>query len=113
MATHHSSLTLYRRLMSYARPYWPPIVGFFLIDLLSTPLALLKPLGLKIAVDCVVSSRPLPGPLAAVTPDSITHSVPRLLVLAVALQILLVLLIPLPELAPHMFSNYSGEAFTL
>jgi ATP-binding cassette subfamily B protein len=99
--------------MSYARPYWVDILGIFLIDLLSTPLALLKPLGLKIAVDCVVGSKPLPGPLAVVTPDSIAHSVPRLLVLAVALQILVVLLIQLQELAIHTLSTYTGEALTL
>jgi ATP-binding cassette subfamily B protein len=99
--------------MSYARPYWPQILGIFLIDLLSTPLALLKPLGLKIAVDCVVGSKPLPGPLAAVTPDSIAHSVPRLLGLALALQLLVVLLIQLQELALHLLSTYTGEALTL
>jgi ATP-binding cassette subfamily B protein len=113
MVTHYSSLTLYRRLMSYVRPYWPHIVGIFLIDLLSTPLALLKPLGLKIAVDCVVGSKPLPGPLAAVMPDSIAHSVPRLLFVAVVLQILVVLLIQLQELAHHVLSTYTGEALTL
>ena len=52
--------TLYRRLAAYSPPYWPHILGVLLLQLLSAALALLSPLPLKIAVDTVVGSRPLP-----------------------------------------------------
>jgi ATP-binding cassette subfamily B protein len=113
MAKHYSSLAVYRRLSMQARPYWPHILGLLLIDLLCTPLALLKPVALKIAVDSVVGSKPLPGFLATVVPNSIAHSAPKLLILAGALQIIIVLLIQLRELANHMLSTYIGEALTL
>ena len=44
---------LYKRLLCQARPYWAHIGGILLLGLLSTPLALLTPLPLKIAVDSV------------------------------------------------------------
>jgi len=49
-----------RRLLHHTRPYWPHITGIFLIDLLATPLSLLGPIPLKIAVDTVLGSDPLP-----------------------------------------------------
>jgi len=60
----YTDLTLYRRLWRQARPYRPHIGCLFLLSLLSTPLALLTPLPLKIAVDSVIGSQPLPGYLA-------------------------------------------------
>jgi len=61
---------LYRRLLRQARPYWPHLGGLFLLSLLVSPLALLTPLPLKMAVDSVVGShRQIPGPLAALLPE--------------------------------------------
>src|SRR5205085_1925421 len=51
---HYTDVTLYRRLLRQARPYRLHIVGIFLLSLLQSPLALLTPLPLKIAVDSVV-----------------------------------------------------------
>ena len=59
-AARYTTLTLYRRLLRQARPYWAHIAGILLLGLLSTPLALLTPLPLKIAVDSVLGSQPLP-----------------------------------------------------
>src|SRR5439155_19277249 len=36
----HTGLSLYRRLLREARPYWPHIAGLFLLSLLPTPFAL-------------------------------------------------------------------------
>src|SRR6266540_3343434 len=63
--TGYTDFTLYRRLLRQARPYWPYIVGIFLIGLLSSFLTLLTPLPLKIAVDSVIGSHPIPGFLNA------------------------------------------------
>ena len=77
-------LALYRRLLTYARPYWPHILLVFVLQLLSTPLALLGPLPLKIAVDTVLGSRPLPAWLRTVIPDDWTGSATAMLSLAAA-----------------------------
>jgi ATP-binding cassette subfamily B protein len=50
------------------------LLGIFLLDLVATPLALLGPVPLKIAVDTVVGSQPLPPLLRALLPDPETHS---------------------------------------
>lgn len=60
-ASSYTDFALFRRLLSQARPYWLHIGGVFLLNLLSIPLALLTPLPLKIAVDSVIGSQPLPG----------------------------------------------------
>src|SRR5439155_1104343 len=55
-----TDLALYRRLWREARPYWPHLAGMFLLSLLATPIALLVPLPMKIIVDSVLGSHPLP-----------------------------------------------------
>src|SRR5213592_4200770 len=67
-------VVLFRRLFSQARPYWPHVVALFLLSLLSSPLSLLTPLPLKIAVDSVIGSHPLPHAIASLVPEAITHS---------------------------------------
>jgi ATP-binding cassette, subfamily B, bacterial len=62
--------TIYRRVLMDARPYWAHIGAVFALTLLSTPIALLMPLPLKIAVDSVISDKPLPGFLAHLLPAS-------------------------------------------
>jgi ATP-binding cassette subfamily B protein len=54
-------LALYGRLLGEARPYWGHISGMFLLSMLATPIALLTPLPLKIAVDSVIGSHAAPG----------------------------------------------------
>ena len=102
-------LTVYRRLAAYARPYWPQILLVLLLQLLATPLALLGPVPLKIAVDTVIGSRPLPGWLQAVLPASLTGSATMLLGLAAALLVLTAVLGSLLDMATGLLQTYTGE----
>jgi len=102
-------LTVYRRLAAYARPYWRQILLVLLLQLLATPLALLGPLPLKIAVDTVIGSRPLPGWLQAVLPASLTGSATMLLALAAALLVLTAVLGSLLDMATGLLQTYTGE----
>ena len=61
-----SDIALVRRIARQVYPYWRQIAGIFALNLLATPLALLLPLPLKLIVDSVLGSRPLPGFLSAV-----------------------------------------------
>ena len=56
-----TDLALTWRLLRIGRPFWASIFTIFLLDLLATPLALLTPLPLKLVVDNVLSSEPLPA----------------------------------------------------
>jgi len=58
-----SDTQLVRRLLWEARAYLPGLGGVLLLELLSTPLALLAPVPMKLAVDSVIHGRPLPQPL--------------------------------------------------
>jgi len=109
----YSDATVFRRILQEARPYWPHLVGIFLLGLLAAPLALLLPVPLKIAVDSVLGPDPLPGFIAFFLPESVAHSQATFLVLAVALQILVVLFIHLNSAATYVFQTYTGERMTL
>jgi ATP-binding cassette subfamily B protein len=105
--------SLCERLASQARPYWLHILGILALGLLSTPLALLTPLPLQIAVDSVLDSRPMPRFLEALLPHSVTRSEQALLALAVALTVAIALLSKLEELASALLSTYTGEKLAL
>ncbi len=109
-----ASYTLYRRLLGQARPYWPHLGGLFLLSLLSSPLALLTPLPLKMAVDSVVGShRQIPGSLAALLPAAATRSHTALLVVAAVLFVMIALLTQLQQLGSSVLSAYTGEKLVL
>lgn len=108
-----SDRLLAQRLWQQIRPHWPYITGIFLVDLLATPLSLLGPIPLKIAVDTVVGGQPLPGWLQAILPDPETHSKLLLLSLAAGLQILFVLLSQAQGLAGYVLRTHTGEWLTL
>src|SRR5881396_333402 len=85
-------VVLFRRLLSQARPSWPYFGALFLLSLLASPLALLGPLPIKIAVDSVIGSHPLPHVIAPFVPDAITRSPAVLLAFAVGLLMAVALL---------------------
>lgn len=108
-----TDLALYMRLLRHARPYWAHIAGLFLLSLLSSPLALLAPLPLKIAVDSIVSSHPIPGLLGKVLPKSLTpHSI-AVLALVAGLFVAIALLTQLQELGTSLLHTYSGEKLVM
>jgi len=109
----YTDTRLFSRLLRQAKPYWPHIAGVFLLGLLATPLMLLAPLPLKIAVDSVVGSSPLPGFMEPVTPDWLSGSTIRLLSLAAGLQVMVVLFSQLHELCGHVLRARAGEGMML
>ena len=60
-----------RRLFAEARPYWLLIFATFCLSLLAAPLTLLTPVPLKLVVDNVIGSHPLPGWLGGLLPGSV------------------------------------------
>lgn len=84
-----------------------------MFDLLATPLGLLVPVPLKIAVDSVIGAAPLPAIIEAWVPDFVTGSKLNLLIFAVGMQIAVVLLIQLQSLSGHSLRTQVGEKMTL
>ena len=112
-AAVYTDVTLFRRLLRQARPYWLHIAGVFLVSLLSTPLALLTPLALKIVVDSVIGSHPLPGFLDPLLPSFATESDRALLVFAAILFVAVALLSQIQQLGNNLLRTYTGERLVL
>lgn len=108
-----SDLTLLRRVFREARPYRGRIVAVLFVSLLATPLALLGPVPLKMAVDNVLGAEPLSGLLAAVVPDWFEDSTTRLLALTAALQIVVVVLIQAQVAVAGVWTTSTVEKLTL
>ena len=81
------ALHLYRQLLLEARPYWPHIGLLSCVNILATPIALLTPVPLKIAVDSIAGSAPLPRVIEVLLPSWMQSSPTRLVVLAGALMV--------------------------
>lgn len=112
-SVRYSDPALFRRILQQAWPFWPHILAVFLLGLVSTPLTLLNPLPLKVVVDSVLGQAPLPGFLDALVPEWATRSSLRLLAVAAALQVLIVLLAQLHEMADYVLRTRAGEGLTL
>jgi ATP-binding cassette, subfamily B, bacterial len=109
----YSSLELYRRLLIEVKPYRLHIGALLLVTLLSPPLALLVPLPLKIAVDSVFGSHPIPTFLWPVIPRSVSGSPDGILAFVVVFTILIALFGGLQRVASTLLRTYTGEKLTL
>ena len=106
-----SDIALYRRLVAELRPYWRGIAGILLLSFAATPLSLLTPLPLKIAVDTVIGSQPVPDFLAPLLPDAASKT--AMLISAAALLALVTALTYGFALALSLLRTYTGEKLTL
>ncbi len=109
----YSDIKILKRLFLQARTYWPHIACIFLLDLLATPLVLLTPLPLKIAVDSIVGSEKLPGFLTAAVPDFLTNSKGSILLFAVGLIMVIALMSQLQKFVNWLLKTYTGEKLVL
>jgi ATP-binding cassette, subfamily B, bacterial len=109
----YTDVVLLRRLLAQARPYWPHVGALFLLSLLASPLALLTPLPLKIAVDSVIGSHPLPTFVAPFVPEAITHSPGAGLALAVGIVLAIALLTQLQALGSTLLQAWVQERLVL
>jgi ATP-binding cassette subfamily B protein len=111
MSARYGTAGIYRRLIAESRPYWPHLLGIFFLNLLATPLVLLTPLPLKIAVDSIIGSQPLPGPLARWVPAATSGD--ALLFFSAALVVAIAFLTHLQTSASAVLRTYTGEKLVL
>jgi ATP-binding cassette subfamily B protein len=111
--SNYSDLKLFRRLFAQSKPYHKHILLILVLNLLATPLALLTPIPLKIAVDNVVGSKPVGEFLSTFIPSYFTASKLGLLGFAVILQVLIVLFIQLQSFGTYLLQTSTGENLTL
>src|SRR5260370_16579507 len=96
-----SDFAIWRRLLRETRSHWFHLTGALAFSLLATPLMLLTPLPLKIAVDSVIGTDPLPGSLASIMPEDARGSDIALLLVLAVLLLLFGLLLQLHRLRSY------------
>jgi len=106
-------LAMLGRLLRQARLYWPHLAGIFCLEVLATPLSLLMPVPLMLAVDSVVGDKPLPKILSAVLPaGAVATGAGRLGVIA-ALVIVFTALTQAQKLGTWLLQTWTGERLCL
>ena len=108
----YGALTLYRRILREARPFWPLIAGYLLLSLLATPLALLVPLPVKVAVDSIVGDHPPPPALDRFLPDGWTQPATGVWVVA-AMVVLFTTMTLLQQAGVALLKTYVGERLVM
>src|SRR5262249_29741510 len=106
-------LAIYRRLLSAAGQFLPPICDLSMLSCLTAPLPLLPPLPLKIAVDSILGSHELPAWLAVFLPAGTGRADPITIMLVAGLIVLLALAKHLIELLFLMLRSYTAEQLIL
>jgi ATP-binding cassette subfamily B protein len=112
MPDSYTDSTLYKRLLAQARPYWPHLGILFAVGLLTTPIALLVPIPLKIVVDSVLGTHPLPGPLAGWFPGA-GHAPATGLAIAIGVLLGVTLLAQVQSIGSAWLRAYVGEHLVL
>lgn len=108
-----SDLFVIKELLSQARPYWLRLGMIFVLEFLLTPLSLLAPIPLMLAVDSVIGSKPLPDFLRIITPDSIEASKGTLLIAISVFLVLVAVLINLFTTVKAVLKTLTSELLVL
>ena len=111
-AEPQTDTSIFKRLLREARPYWPHLFGILIIQLLAMPLALLTPVPLKLVVDSVLGSEPLPAFLSAALPDVVLQNF-SLLSIAISLLLLTALLTQVQQIGSAYLAAYAGGKMVL
>jgi ATP-binding cassette subfamily B protein len=103
-----SDFALIKRLVSDYRSYLPLLCGVLLLQLLATPLALLAPVPLKVAVDSIIQQKPLPSWLEWL-PRSNEGSA-QLLVTVCGLSLVIALAIQVQKLLSELLTVHTSQS---
>lgn len=106
-------IDLYRRLLLQARRFWPHIGALFVLSLLSSPLALLAPIPLKVAVDNILGNRPYPAFVTAILPQRMLYSDTTMIGLVAGLFVGIAMLSQLQGLLSTWLRAYTAEYMVL
>ena len=109
----YSAIQLIKKIILQGRSYWPHITGIFVISLLSTPIALLKPFALKLLIDSGFGSKPVPEFISFFFPNGFEFNFTSIIMIAVALVILIALIDNLLTAVSWIMGTYTGEKLVL
>lgn len=108
-----NNVALSLRLLGDARPYWGHLFLIFLLNLMSTPLALLTPFPVKLAVDSVLGDKPVPDFLRIAMPANSQNSPAMILMLACVFTFLVMFALAAQAFLAWVYQLYVGEKLVM
>lgn len=109
----YSAFQLIKRIIFHSRRYWGYIIGLFLLSLLATPLALLKPYALKLLIDSGFDSKPVPGFIGMFFPANFEFTFAAVVIIAVALVLIIALIDNFYVYISWVMGTFAGEKLVL
>jgi ATP-binding cassette, subfamily B, bacterial len=109
----NGTFRLIRRILIYARPYWPHIIALFILGLLGTPLALLQPYTMKLLIDSGFGSEPIPAFIKMFFPANFEFTFKAVAIIAVSISIILALASNIFGFISWVYSTFTGEKLVL
>ena len=110
---HYSTKALISRIATYNKLFWPQIALLFFLNLLATPIALLKPYALKLLIDSGFGSQKVPGFISAFFPHKFHFNFTSVALTAAALVIIIALLENINIFITWLMSTSVGEKIVL
>lgn len=111
--SNYTPFQLITRITTLAKPYWPHLIGIFALNLLATPIALLKPVSLQILIDCGFGVQPVPDYIKFFFSKNYTFAFYDVIIISAALVIIVALINYLYSMVFWMASTYTGQKMVL
>ncbi len=92
-----------------SRAYWKHVAAIFVLNLVASPLFLLKPLALKVLIDSGFGNRPMPGFITFFFPAGFEYSFMHVVWIAIALVLVVALLENIYSVCIWMLNTFTGE----
>ncbi len=108
-----SVFSLIKRVLLEVRPYWPPIVFLFMLNLLAAPIALLKPFALKILIDSGFGSYPVPHFISMFFHSDFEFNFTNVVIISASLVIIIALIENIYGVASWVLETITGEKLVL
>ncbi len=113
MDQKYSVVTLLKKITRQVRPFWAHLIGLFFLNILASPVTLLKPFALKIIIDSAFGSKPMPSFISFFFPSGFDFSFQAVLVTAVVFTLVIALFDNIIMAANWMLSAFAGEKIVL
>jgi ATP-binding cassette subfamily B protein len=110
---NYSSVQLFGKLIGEARHSFGLIALLLLVHLLAIPLKLLMPVPLKVVVDNVLGSQPVPEILKTILPEVVLGSSASLLIGSAVILVLITSLVYVQVLGVWLMQTYVGQKLVI
>ncbi len=109
----NSTFELLKRILVHSKLYWPHIITLFILSLLATPIALLKPFALKFLIDSGFGTQSIPKVIKTFFPANFDFTFSVVAVITACLVILIALVDNIITYITWILSTYTGEKLVL